>query len=276
MNFTDLFAPAEIKWKAQVVRGNRAMAVAFIDARLVEDRLDAVVGIENWQDSYALLPSGNVICTLKVKINGEWIEKSDVGSQSDQPDEGDRVKSAFSDALKRAAVKYGIGRYLYRIPQQWVDYDPQTKQLKVTPKLPASAIPENGQPSKPLPAKTQEPTKPAPAQQAPAQANNGHTQPVPERLLAAASRGIEALREAYKALSQDERATVKNIDDLKKKAEQTDLWQRPWKEWFAKEPSLQNWNESWKKQTDQRIRDLMFEHGSNLGMKLDEQTQTWS
>jgi hypothetical protein len=40
----------------------------------------------------------------------------DVGGPSEQPDEGDRVKAAFSDALKRAAVKFGIGRYLYRLP----------------------------------------------------------------------------------------------------------------------------------------------------------------
>jgi hypothetical protein len=36
---------------------------------------------------------------------------------------GDRMKAAFSDALKRAAVKLGIGRFLYHVPGQWVDYD---------------------------------------------------------------------------------------------------------------------------------------------------------
>jgi hypothetical protein len=50
--------------------------------------------------------------------------KEDVGGQSEQPDEGDRRKAAFSDALKRAAVKFGIGRYLYRQKPQWVDWDP--------------------------------------------------------------------------------------------------------------------------------------------------------
>src|SRR4051794_22299442 len=133
---TEPFSTAEIKWKPQVMRGNRALAIAYIDARAVEDRLDQVFGVDGWQDSYHMLPNGNVVCKLRVKIGTEWIEKSDVGSQSDQPDEGDRTKSAFSDALKRAAVKLGIGRYLYRLPQQWVDYDPQTRQLASTPKLP--------------------------------------------------------------------------------------------------------------------------------------------
>jgi hypothetical protein len=135
------FAITEVKWKAQVVRGHRALCVAYVDARVVEDRLDLVFGVDGWQDSYHLLPNGNVVCKLRVKFGNEWIEKSDVGGQSDQPDEGDRMKSAFSDALKRAAVKLGIGRYLYRLPQQWVDYDPNTRQLAQTPTLPDWAHP---------------------------------------------------------------------------------------------------------------------------------------
>jgi hypothetical protein len=57
---------------------------------------------------------------------------------SEQPDGGDRLKAAFSDALKRAAVKYGVGRYLYRLPSQWVDYDPQRRQFKTTLLVPAA------------------------------------------------------------------------------------------------------------------------------------------
>ncbi len=130
------FPAVEVKWKPQIIRGNRALTVAYVDARCVEDRLDAVFAVEGWQDGYQVLPNNSVVCKLRVRVGTEWIEKSNVGSQSDQPDEGDRLKSAFSDALKRAAVKLGIGRYLYRLPQQWVDYDSQTRQLKVTPRLP--------------------------------------------------------------------------------------------------------------------------------------------
>jgi hypothetical protein len=56
-------------------------------------------------------------------------------------DDGDKLKAAVSDGLKRAAVKLGIGRYLYRLPRQWVDYDPQTKQFKQPPQLPGWALP---------------------------------------------------------------------------------------------------------------------------------------
>jgi hypothetical protein len=145
------FEPDEVKWKAQVARGNRALAVAYVDARVVEDRLDDVFGVEGWQDSYRVLPNNSVVCTLKVKVGDQWITKEDVGSQSEQPDEGDRMKSAFSDALKRAAVKLGIGRYLYRLPQQWVDYDANTRQLKSKPRLPDFAMPKHA-PAAPKPA----------------------------------------------------------------------------------------------------------------------------
>lgn len=135
------FAPHEVKWKAQVIRGNRALAVAYIDARAVMDRLDEVLGLGGWQTTYRVVETG-VVCRLLVRLGGEWVSHEDVGSYSDQPDDGDKIKAAFSDALKRAAVHVGIGRYLYRIPQQWVDYDPQARELKQAPKLPEWAMPQ--------------------------------------------------------------------------------------------------------------------------------------
>ncbi len=136
------FEPKDIKFKPQMVKNNRALAMAYIDARLIQDRLDGVLGVENWQDKYDILPDGSVMCRLRLKLGGRWITKTDVGSPSEQPDSGDRLKAAFSDALKRAAVKFGIGRYLYRLPAQWVDYDPVKKQLVQLPQLPAFALPK--------------------------------------------------------------------------------------------------------------------------------------
>jgi hypothetical protein len=80
-----------------------------------------------------------VVCELRCRIGGEWISKTDVGSPSEQPDVGDRMKAAFSDALKRAAVKFGIGRYLYRQPAQWADWDPAKKRFARPPYPPAGA-----------------------------------------------------------------------------------------------------------------------------------------
>jgi hypothetical protein len=129
------FDPSEIHWKPQTVSGNRALVVAFVDARLIQDRLDEVVGVLNWQDHYEPLPDGSVVCRLQIRVGDEWITKQDVGGPSEQPDEGDRRKAAFSDALKRAAVKFGIGRYLYRLKPQWVDYDPAKRRIVGTPRV---------------------------------------------------------------------------------------------------------------------------------------------
>src|SRR5215469_1166730 len=127
------FDPAEVRFKPAVVTGNRALALAYVDARVVQSRLDEVLGVDGWQDDYECLPDGSVVCRLRLRLGDEWITKMDVGGPSEQPDEGDRRKAAFSDALKRAAVKFGIGRYLYRLPAQWVDYDPQKRRMLGTP-----------------------------------------------------------------------------------------------------------------------------------------------
>lgn len=136
------FDHTEVKFKPQSVKGNRALALAYVDARVIEDRLDDVLGVAGWQDEYETLADGSVVCRLRLKIDGEWVTKMDVGSPSEQPDGGDRMKAAFSDALKRAAVKFGIGRYLYRLPAAWADYDPVKKQFTQPPQLPAFAQPK--------------------------------------------------------------------------------------------------------------------------------------
>jgi hypothetical protein len=136
------FDPKEVKFKPQSVKGNRALALAYVDARVIEDRLDHVLGVAGWQDEYETLTDGSVVCRLRLKIDGEWVMKMDVGSPSEQPDSGDRMKAAFSDALKRAAVKFGIGRYLYRLPSTWADYDPIKKQFVNLPPLPTAKKPE--------------------------------------------------------------------------------------------------------------------------------------
>jgi hypothetical protein len=80
------------------------------------DRLDTVCGPENWQDRYEETPRGRVICTLSINVDGHWVNKSDGAGNTDV--EGD--KGAVSDALKRAAVKWGIARYLYSLGNIWV------------------------------------------------------------------------------------------------------------------------------------------------------------
>lgn len=158
----EFFDPREVKFKPQSVKGNRALAICYIDARLVMDRLDEVVGPHGWSDEYTPLPDGSVLCRLTVRVGGEAVTKCDVGSPSEQPDEHDRTKAAFSDALKRAAVKFGVGRYLYRLPQTWCDYDPQKRRFSATPQLPAWALPGKKPAADRTPYPEREPEEPAP------------------------------------------------------------------------------------------------------------------
>lgn len=155
----DPFEPREVKFKPSMVKNNRCLAMAYVDARVIQDRLDEAVGVENWRDNYIQLPDNSVQCRLSVRINGRWITKEDVGSPSEQPDAGDRRKSAFSDALKRAAVKFGIGRYLYRLPSSWVDYDPVKKQIVSPPQLPVWALPKSQAPKAAPPKQAAAPPK---------------------------------------------------------------------------------------------------------------------
>ena len=84
--------------------------VQYITARMVMDRLDDVVSPIGWTDSYIVLSDGSVECSLSITFDGsEWLTRCDVGTaEGTEP-----MKSAYSDALKRAAVKFGVGRYLY-------------------------------------------------------------------------------------------------------------------------------------------------------------------
>jgi hypothetical protein len=99
------------KWKVQTAKQWGCECVAYVDARQVMDMLDEALGPENWQDHYREV-AGNVYCDLKIKVDGEWVTKSDCGSESSF----EKEKGQASDAFKRAAVKWGIGRFLYRLP----------------------------------------------------------------------------------------------------------------------------------------------------------------
>ena len=137
-----------LKCKPGAVKGNQALAMPYLDARDVADRLDQVLSLDGWQDDYEQLADGAMLCRLRVKIGRSWIVRCGVGGPSDQPDPGDRKKAAESDALKRAAVKFGVGRYLYRLPKYWLGWDATRRQFTQQPVLPEWALPTpvlNGQ-----------------------------------------------------------------------------------------------------------------------------------
>lgn len=138
-------------------KATKGQALAYIDARDVMDRLDEVVGPAAWRDNYAETPKGRVIAVIEIKVGDEWVAKSDGAGDTDI--EGD--KGGISDAFKRAAVKWGIGRYLYNISSPWVELD-EWEHIKTDEyrKLEQLLLREGGQPApatRPAPPPADEP-----------------------------------------------------------------------------------------------------------------------
>lgn len=114
------FPADDIEWRAQrsgIKNGSGwVSAIAYINNRAVQDRLDDVVGPENWKDEYDTSPVGGVLCGISIRINGEWVTKWDGADKTDiEP-----IKGGLSNSEKRAAVKWGIGRYLYKLEAKYV------------------------------------------------------------------------------------------------------------------------------------------------------------
>jgi len=126
---TSPFDTTEVKFKPAAIKDGKALALPYVDARTILDRLDETIGCENWHDEYEVVSSNQVIC--KLTIHGTT--KSDAGESSNEDKEP--LKSAVSDALKRAAVKFGIGRYLYRSPKIWCKFDENKREFIEKPDI---------------------------------------------------------------------------------------------------------------------------------------------
>jgi hypothetical protein len=113
------FPPETISWRVGSTTKDktRGLAFAYIDARDVQDRLDQVCGIF-WQCRHSDAGGGKLACDIGIKVGmtDEWIWRGDGAGATDV--EAD--KGTFSDAFKRAGVRWGIARYLYDIKSEWV------------------------------------------------------------------------------------------------------------------------------------------------------------
>lgn len=98
------------KWRVQSINDKGATCVAYIDSRQVQDLLDEICGPENWQSDYKEI-KGNVYAGIGIWVNNQWVWKWDCGVES----KTDGEKGEASDSFKRAAVKWGVGRFLYNL-----------------------------------------------------------------------------------------------------------------------------------------------------------------
>lgn len=129
------FDPADVDVKVQALSRDRdkAMVVLFADARVYQDRLDAIVGSENWQVEYRPI-QGSYAVIASLTILG--VVKEDVGEHIKPDDkEENYYTTALAQAFKRACTAFGLGRYLYSLPKKWVDYDREKNRLKDDPAM---------------------------------------------------------------------------------------------------------------------------------------------
>jgi hypothetical protein len=112
----DLFAALAAPFDASElkIRTQAGRQMPYVTARTIMNRLDEVLGPENWWDDFVPLEH-SVICRMTIRLpDGTILTKCDAGGYAGLADPGDDDKSGFADAFKRTAVKFGVGRYLYR------------------------------------------------------------------------------------------------------------------------------------------------------------------
>lgn len=108
MKLEDLKKEIPFKWRVQSSNQWGAQCVAYIDARQVQDLLDEVCGQDGWHVTFEE-HKGNLFASIGIFTDKGIVCKSDCGTESNV----EKQKGEASDAFKRAAVMWGVGRFLY-------------------------------------------------------------------------------------------------------------------------------------------------------------------
>lgn len=129
------FAPEDLEWRIQVTSQDKSkgLAVPYVTNRAIQDRLDEVVGSENWRNEYRPWHKGEKkeaqLCGISIYLEErkEWLTKWDGSEDSDI----ELVKGGLSDSMKRAAVQFGIGRVLYKMNTVWVQVEQKGRSVVI-------------------------------------------------------------------------------------------------------------------------------------------------
>lgn len=116
LKFRDLRAD-EIECRIGTAKDGKGVSLLlYKDARVDMAILDETVGAMNWQKHYSR-DNANCIISIWDDDKKQWIEKEDTGTESKTEAE----KGLASDAQKRSAFAWGIGRELYTAPWIWIN-----------------------------------------------------------------------------------------------------------------------------------------------------------
>ncbi len=130
------FAAEDLEWRIQMAfeSSMQGIAVPYVTNRAIQNRLDEVVGPQNWYNEYQPWHGTGKreaqICGISIYFEGRgFITKWDGAEDSDiEP-----VKGGLSDSMKRAAVQWGIGRVLYNMDTVFVGIEKKGKSYIIKP-----------------------------------------------------------------------------------------------------------------------------------------------
>lgn len=131
------FDPFDIEWRVQQAgetNGKRwAIVLAYVTNRAIMERLDDVFGVNGWENEYQFMPDGGVVCGIRAIVDGTERTKYDGADKTAI----EATKGGLSNAMKRAGVQWGIGRYLYRLDTTFVDLLTKDQKDNVSDYIPA-------------------------------------------------------------------------------------------------------------------------------------------
>lgn len=167
-----MFPYDELDWRVMKTgRGNNGPWVrvfCYLNNRAIMDRLDQVCGPAHWHNQFIPWGDGAQLCGISIEVDdGKWVTKWDGAENTDR----DAVKGGLTSSMRRAAVQWGVGRYLYSIGdtygvvksdgKYWCKADDGSSIKWDPPQLPARFRPvgDNGGRASPEPRK---PVAPSP------------------------------------------------------------------------------------------------------------------
>ncbi|MHB8412543.1 MAG: Rad52/Rad22 family DNA repair protein [Candidatus Acidiferrales bacterium] len=161
------FDPRVVKWVVTATTSGtsgkkRGLVAPYADPRAYIDRLNVLFTPAGWTNEYdfeviqncprktreGVSTSVKVMVVCRVTIHGIGTH---AGTGEEWAGDDNAVTGSDAQAFKRACACFGLGRYLYSVPQLWVDLDDRNLPLSL-PNLPNWALPNgnkegNGQPA---------------------------------------------------------------------------------------------------------------------------------
>lgn len=123
-----LLTAEDIEVRIASCKDGKTTLLLYQNSRTAMNAFDNMFGEFGWQCEY-YNAGGQIYCKIGVYDDdrGEWIWKSDTGSESNIEAE----KGFSSDCFKRTAVRWGFARELYTAPLIIIDNDNKWRKFRV-------------------------------------------------------------------------------------------------------------------------------------------------